>query len=294
MEDLTTELCYANISSGNKHRRDENYYFEDNFLVRDSAPVYETSSDSEDFIGGDGSSYLPEDEGTWDFSIKDDYDDDRKDPELRMIREEMKKSVFNHRDDDGYREAHASDDVSIVTGSDSEYEDDISEMGLSDDEDAMLGGGCYDNDEDDDDDDDSEGASEQYGGARTKQTARKSTGGKAPRKQLATKAAPGTGGVKKPHRYRPGTVALREIRRYQKSTELLIRKLPFQRLVREIAQDFKTDLRFQGSAVLALQEAAEAYLVGLFEDTNIAAIHAKRVTIQPKDIQLARRIRGER
>ncbi|KAK5640154.1 hypothetical protein RI129_010987 [Pyrocoelia pectoralis] len=119
--------------------------------------------------------------------------------------------------------------------------------------------------------------------ARTKQTARKSTGGKAPRKQLATKAArksaPATGGVKKPHRYRPGTVALREIRRYQKSTELLIRKLPFQRLVREIAQDFKTDLRFQ---------------IGLFEDTNLCAIHAKRVTIMPKDIQLARRIRGER
>ena len=107
--------------------------------------------------------------------------------------------------------------------------------------------------------------------ARTKQTARKSTGGKAPRKQLATKAArksaPATGGVKKPHRYRPGTVALREIRRYQKSTELLIRKLPFQRLVREIAQDFKTDLRCQSSAVMALQEASEAYLVGLFEDT---------------------------
>jgi histone H3 len=121
---------------------------------------------------------------------------------------------------------------------------------------------------------------------------------RAPRKQLATKAArknaPATGGVKKPHRYRPGTVALREIRRYQKSTELLIRKLPFQRLVREIAQEFKTDLRFQGSAVLALQEAAEAYLVGLFEDTNLCAIHAKRVTIMPKDIQLARRIRGER
>uniref|UniRef100_A0A182Y213 Histone H2A n=1 Tax=Anopheles stephensi TaxID=30069 RepID=A0A182Y213_ANOST len=134
--------------------------------------------------------------------------------------------------------------------------------------------------------------------ARTKQTARKSTGGKAPRKQLATKAArksaPSTGGVKKPHRYRPGTVALREIRRYQKSTELLIRKLPFQRLVREIAQDFKTDLRFQSAAVAALQEASEAYLVGLFEDTNLCAIHAKRVTIMPKDIQLARRIRGER
>ena len=134
--------------------------------------------------------------------------------------------------------------------------------------------------------------------ARTKQTARKSTGGKAPRKQLATKAArksaPATGGVKKPHRYRPGTVALREIRRYQKSTELLLRKLPFQRLVREIAQDFKTDLRFQSTSVMALQEASEAYLVGLFEDTNLCAIHAKRVTIMPKDIQLARRIRGER
>ncbi|KAL8164099.1 UNVERIFIED_CONTAM: hypothetical protein K2H54_045946 [Gekko kuhli] len=133
--------------------------------------------------------------------------------------------------------------------------------------------------------------------ARTKQTARKSTGGKAPRKQLATKAArksaPATGGVKKPHRYRPGTVALREIRRYQKSTELLIRKLPFQRLVREIAQDFKTDLRFQSSAVMALQEASEAYLVGLFEDTNLCAIHAKRVTIMPKDIQLARRVESK-
>ncbi|EGG02998.1 histone-fold-containing protein [Melampsora americana] len=136
--------------------------------------------------------------------------------------------------------------------------------------------------------------------ARTKQTARKSTGGKAPRKQLAAKAArksaptASAGGVKKPHRYKPGTVALREIRRYQKSTELLIRKLPFQRLVREIAQDFKTDLRFQSSAIGALQESAEAYLVSLFEDTNLAAIHAKRVTIQPKDIQLARRLRGER
>ena len=134
--------------------------------------------------------------------------------------------------------------------------------------------------------------------ARTKQTARKSVGGKAPRGNLATKSArksqPATGGIKKPHRYRPGTVALREIRRYQKSTELLIRKLPFQRLVREITQDYKTDIRFQGSALLALQESAEAYLVGLFEDANLCAIHAKRVTIQPKDMQLARRIRGER
>ena len=134
--------------------------------------------------------------------------------------------------------------------------------------------------------------------ARTKQVSRKTSGGKAPRKQLATKAArqcTETGGVKKkPHRWRPGTVALREIRRYQKSTELLIRKLPFQRLVREIAEGFKPDLRFQSSAVVALQEASEAYLVGLFEDTNLCAIHAKRVTIMPKDIQLARRIRGER
>merc|ERR1712196_279862 len=101
-------------------------------------------------------------------------------------------------------------------------------------------------------------------------------------------------GIKRPHRFKPGTVSLREIRRFQKSTELLILKLPFQRLVREIASDFKTDLRFQSSAVLVLQEAPEAYMVGLFEDTNLCAIHAKRVTIMPKDIQLARRIRGER
>ena len=100
--------------------------------------------------------------------------------------------------------------------------------------------------------------------------------------------------MKRVHRFRPGTVALREIRKFQKSTDLLIRKLPFQRLVREIAQEYKSDLRFQSNAVLALQEAAEAYMVGLFEDTNLCAIHAKRVTIMPKDIQLARRIRGER
>ena len=134
--------------------------------------------------------------------------------------------------------------------------------------------------------------------ARTKQTARKATGEKAPRKQLAAKAArksaPATGGVKKPHRWRPGTVALREIRKYQKSTELLLRRAPFQRLVKEIAHSFKNDLRFQSSAVLALQEATEAYLVGLFEDTNLCAIHAKRVTIMSRDIQLARRIRGDR
>ena len=125
--------------------------------------------------------------------------------------------------------------------------------------------------------------------ARTKKMARKKTG-KTPRQNLvsnapckmlsqeqvrknATKAAAATqktlgnfqtGGLKRPMRYRPGTVALCRIRRYQKSTELPIRKLPFNRLVREIAQDFKTDLRFQPQAVGALQEAAEAYLVGLF------------------------------
>jgi histone H3 len=137
--------------------------------------------------------------------------------------------------------------------------------------------------------------------ARTKQQyARKSTGGQSePIKRLkakvALKRAPqqATGGVMKPHRYRPGTVALQEIRRYQKSTELLIRKLPFQRLVREIAQNYRADLRFQSAAIGAIQEATEAYLIDLMQDTNLCAIHAKRVTIMPKDIQLARRIRGE-
>ena len=98
--------------------------------------------------------------------------------------------------------------------------------------------------------------------ARTKQTARKHTGTKHPRKHIAHKAAAkktqSNGGVKRAHRFRPGTVALREIRRFQKSTELLIRKLPFQRLVREIASEYRNELRFQSSAVLALQEASEA------------------------------------
>lgn len=136
--------------------------------------------------------------------------------------------------------------------------------------------------------------------ARTKQTARKSVAGsKAPRKstvasksRLATDGAAATEGRKK-RRFHPGTVALREIRRYQKDTSMLLRKLPFQRLVREIAQNHKSDLRFQSSALAALQEAAEAYLVGLFEDTNLCAIHAKRVTIMNKDMILARRIRGD-
>jgi len=156
--------------------------------------------------------------------------------------------------------------------------------------------------------------------ARLKQTARKTTGGKAyrfsmlskyarvqaeQRQQAASAAAARTarggcrgrpqGGVKKPHRYRPGTVALREIRRFQKTTDLLIRKARFQRLVHEIAQKISKNkyLRFQSLAVLALHEASEAYLVGMFEDTNLCALHAKRVTIMPRDMLLARRSRGE-
>ena len=101
------------------------------------------------------------------------------------------------------------------------------------------------------------------------------------------------GRLVKSHRYRTGTAALKDIRHFQKTSVLLIWKLPFQRLVREIAQDFKTDLRFQSAVILCLQEAAEAYLVRLFDDANLCAIHARRVTIMPKDIQLARRIRGE-
>jgi histone H3 len=136
--------------------------------------------------------------------------------------------------------------------------------------------------------------------ARTKQTARKSTAGMAARKSLAFRAArmtaaPPGGLLRRRRRFRPGIVALREIRRYQKSTDLLIRKRPFQYLVREIAEEVTNKkFRFQSTAVLALQEASEAYLIGLFEDTNLCAIHAKRVTIMTKDMQLARRIRGER
>ncbi len=164
--------------------------------------------------------------------------------------------------------------------------------------------------------------------ARVKQTARKTIGGKAhrftmltnlargqaaaaaalaaPRRNAAARAAAaaqaapcrqlgGVGGVKKPHRYRPGTVALREIRHFQKTTELLIRKAPFQLVVREIAQNLfpYKDLRFQSLAVLALHEASEAYMVGMFDDTNLCALHAKCVTIMPRDIFLARRLRGE-
>ncbi|CAG1967116.1 unnamed protein product, partial [Fusarium graminearum] len=108
--------------------------------------------------------------------------------------------------------------------------------------------------------------------------------------------------IRAKRRYRPGTVALREIRHYQNGTKLLLRKLPFARLsltlsleVREIALSMRpadAGLRWQSQAIMAIQEAAEAFMVHLFEDTNLCAIHAKRVTIMPKDIQLARRIRG--
>jgi len=140
--------------------------------------------------------------------------------------------------------------------------------------------------------------------ARTKQVARKfGEIVKAPRKPLATKAArkssPTAGGVKKPHRYRPGTVALREIRQYQggrHATALLIKRRPMQAIIRYLIQEIthKSDYRVQTNAFNALQQAAEAYMVGLFEDTNLCALHAKRVTILPRDMQLARRIRGER
>lgn len=131
---------------------------------------------------------------------------------------------------------------------------------------------------------------------RTKQTAKISTGGKAPRKELRTKAARKSqgqnGGVKKPHKFRPGTVALREIKKYQKSTKLLIQKLSFQRLVREISQDFKKNegYRYQGHGVEALQEGVESFLIGLFEDSQLCSLHSKRVTVKCVDMQLATRL----
>jgi histone H3 len=124
--------------------------------------------------------------------------------------------------------------------------------------------------------------------ATTKKRGAEEAAQKSSKKQKVTHDS----GVKKPHRFKPGTVALREIRRYQKSTELLVPKRAMQRVIREIVQDFKPDLRCQSSAVAAIQEAAEAYLIGLFSDANMCALHAKRVTMMPKDIQLAKRIRG--
>jgi len=133
--------------------------------------------------------------------------------------------------------------------------------------------------------------------ARTKQTVRRSTGPKAPAglARAAARRATNSGSkaaVKR--RYQPGTVALRYIRKFQRSGELLISKLPFQRRVREVAQEYTNAPRSQASAVLAPQEAAEAYLVGIFQDAQLSAVHAKRVTVMSKDIQLTRRIRGER
>jgi histone H3 len=122
--------------------------------------------------------------------------------------------------------------------------------------------------------------------ARTKQTARKSTGGKAPAvalAQMAARTSTFSGGFKRPHKWRPGTVALREIRKYQKTFNLLLRRRPFMRLIREIAQDYRKDLRFTSNALLAVQEATEAFGVRFFELANLACIHAKRVTVLPKD-----------
>lgn len=129
----------------------------------------------------------------------------------------------------------------------------------------------------------------------TKEPIRSSIGLKTPRVKLPVHHKKSVEGQTPKRRYRPGTVALREIRAYQKSTDLLIPRLPFSRLIKEIAQTSSATvgLRFQSSALMALQEAAEAYLVQLFEDCVLCAIHARRVTIMPKDMVLARRIRGE-
>lgn len=139
---------------------------------------------------------------------------------------------------------------------------------------------------------------------RSKQTARKSTTGNVtPREKFIVKftgAKPSTTADVQTRgfrevilqRHRSGVVALREIRKYQKSTKLLIHRLPFQRLVREIAMSLADGVRFQCASMMALHEASEAYLVGLFEDINLCAVHAKRVTIMPRDLYLACRIRG--
>jgi histone H3 len=113
-------------------------------------------------------------------------------------------------------------------------------------------------------------------------------------KKTSMPKKPSSNGVKKPHRFKPGTVALREIRRQQKSTELLFRRLPFRRLILEIMQEFKDDLHLSQSARIIIQVISEAYLIDLMEMANLCALHAKRVTVMPKDIQLARRIRNER
>ncbi len=133
--------------------------------------------------------------------------------------------------------------------------------------------------------------------ARVKQTAQKSTWEKPPGFHLATKtaqqSAQKTISVRKSHRWCPGTVAAREIRKFQKTTNLLIRKAPFQHVVRKIALNFrKSDLQMQSTAVLALQEAAEYFMVDVFNNTNLCAVHVKHVTIQVKDLVLACCIQG--
>jgi len=137
---------------------------------------------------------------------------------------------------------------------------------------------------------------------RTKQTAIKSSeikAAKALKEQTEGKVI-AEGKIRKKHRFKPGTVALREIRRYQRSTDNLVPKLPFQRLVREIAQETALErycpqgIRFKRSALMALQEASEAYLVELFEDTNLITVHRQKCTITPGDLQLALRLRRER
>ena len=125
--------------------------------------------------------------------------------------------------------------------------------------------------------------------SRTKTTAV----AKSSKKASKAAAGPKKAGAKK-FRWRPGTVALRQIRKFQKSTDLLLRKAPFQRLVRELATGHKEGLRWQASAVAALQEATESYVTGLLSDSNLCALHAKRVTLMARDLQLARRLRGER
>ena len=125
--------------------------------------------------------------------------------------------------------------------------------------------------------------------------------GKSNASKAIKKTGPAKGGAKtaegearKKNRFKPGTVALREIKRYQKSNDLLLPRAPFMRLVKSIAESEDHQLRFQSHAIQALQEATEAYIVGLFEDTNLCAIHAKRQTVMKKDMELARRIRGDR
>jgi len=125
--------------------------------------------------------------------------------------------------------------------------------------------------------------------SRTKTTAV----AKSSKKASKAAAGPKKAGAKK-FRWRPGTVALRQIKKFQKSTDLLLRKAPFQRLVRELATGHKEGLRWQASAVAALQEATESYVTGLLSDSNLCALHAKRVTLMARDLQLARRLRGER